>query len=93
MKRKQKKAVLFIPFWRMTGHVGNNRVDRFRRWLSEEGYELVIVCAGAQEAVRPQPWGKEIAVIDRLGLHPEAAPGQARAVSPRKPNKLRRALA
>lgn len=93
MKRKQKKAVLFVPFWRMEGHVGNNRVDRFRRWLSEEGYELVIVCAGPQEAVRPQPWGQEITVVDRLGLHPEATPGQARAVSPRKPNKLRRALA
>lgn len=93
MKSKQKKAVLFIPFWRMAGHVGNNRVDRFRRWLSEEGYELIVVCAGAEEAVRAKPWGQEITVIDRLGLHPEAAPGQARAVSPRKPNKLRRALA
>lgn len=93
MKSKQKKAVLFVPFWRMAGHVGNNRVDRFRRWLSEEGYELIVVCAGAEEAVRAKPWGQEITVIDRLGLHPEAAPGQARAVSPRKPNKLRRALA
>lgn len=89
----RKKAVLFVPFWRMAGHVGNIRVDRFVRWIVEEGYELVIIRAGAQEAVRNEPWGQEITVVDRLGLHPEAAPGQARAVSPRKPNKLRRALA
>lgn len=88
-----RRAVLFVPFWRMANHVGNNRVDRFRRWLSEDGYEVVIVCAGAQAEIRSKPWGREISVVDRLGLHPEAAPGQAKAVSPRKPNKLRRALA
>lgn len=93
MKITQKKAVLFVPFWRMAGHVGNNRVDRFKRWLSDEGYELVIIRAGTQESVRSESWGQEITVIDRLGLHPEAAPGQAKVLSPRKPNKLRRALA
>lgn len=93
MEIKQKKAVLFVPFWRMTGHVGNNRVDRFKRWLSGEGYDLIIVRAGTKDAVCVEPWGQEITVVDRLGLHPEAAPGQARAVSPRKPSKLRRALA
>lgn len=90
---QHKKAILFIPFWRMAGHVGNNRVDRFVRWLSEDGYELVIIRAGTQEGVREESWGQEITVVDRLGLHPETAPGQAKAVSPRKPNKLRRALA
>lgn len=88
-----KKAVLFVPFWRMAGHVGNNRVDRFIRWLTEDGYELVVIRAGTQEAVRTEPWGQEITVVDRLGLHPETAPGQAKVVSTRKPSKLRRALA
>ena len=88
-----KKAVLFVPFWRMAGHVGNNRVDRFRRWLNGDGYELVIVCAGTRESVRNKPWGQEITVVDRLGLHPEAVSGQTRAVSTRKPSKLRRTLA
>lgn len=91
--RRSKKAILFVPFWRMAGHVGNNRVDRFVRWLSGDGYELVIIRAGTQEAIRNEPWGQEITVVDRMGLHPEAAPGQARAASPRKPNRLRRALA
>ena len=87
------KAILFVPFFRMAGHVGNNRVDRFRRWLTEDGYDLVVVCAGAKEAVHSHDWGHEIVVVDRLGLHSEAAPGQAKAVSARRPNKLRRALA
>lgn len=88
-----KKAILFVPFWRMAGHVGNNRADRFVRWLNEEGYELVIVRAGTREAVCAEPWGQEITVVDRLGLHPDVPPGQAKAVPRRKPNKLRRALA
>jgi hypothetical protein len=88
----KKKAVLFIPFWRMAGHVGNNRVDRFKRWLSEAGYELVIVCAGTHEEIRNEHWGQEITVVDRLGLHPEATSVEATTPS-RKPNKLRRALA
>lgn len=90
---KHKKAILFVPFFRMAGHVGNNRVDRFRRWLTEDGYDLVVVCAGAKEAAHEHDWGLEIVVPDRLGLHPEAVPGQARAVSPRKPSKLRRSVA
>lgn len=89
----KKKAVLFVPFWRMVGHVGNNRIDRFVRWLSEEGYYVVIVCAGLHESVRSEPWGQEITVIDRLGLHPETTPELVGAVSPRRPNKLRRKLA
>lgn len=91
--RNYKKAVLLVPFWRMAGHVGNNRVDRFKRWLIKDGYELIIVCAGAQEAVRTEVWGQEITIVDRLGLYPEAILGQATAVSTRKPSKLRRTLA
>ncbi|MEX1033247.1 MAG: glycosyltransferase [Cellvibrionaceae bacterium] len=88
-----KKAILFVPFWSMAGHVGNNRVDRFVRWLFEDGYEVVIIRAGAIEAVREEDWGREITVVDRLGLHPETAPGQAKVISSRRPNKVRRALA
>ncbi len=34
MLNTQKKAIIFAPFWRQTGHEGNNRMDRFVRWLS-----------------------------------------------------------
>jgi len=93
MSNDFKKAVLFVPFWRQSAHVGNNRVDRFRRWLIEEGYELVIVLAGTREAVRYESWGQEITVVDRLGLHPESDPDEVKQLSNRKPNRFRRALA
>lgn len=94
MNTKSKKAVLFIPFWRMAGHVGNNRVDRFVRWLSEDGYYVIIIRAGPKEGERTEAWGHEITVYDRLRLHPERTEeGQAKAFSHRKPNKLRRSLA
>lgn len=89
----QKKAVLFVPFWRMPGHVGNNRVDRFVRWLTEDGYQLVIVRAGPHEAIKTEAWGQEITVVDALGLHPEAKQGDVSPKPPRKPNKLRKAVA
>lgn len=78
----------------MAGHVGNNRVDRFVRWLSEDGYQVIIIRAGPKEGERTEAWGHEITVYDRLRLHPESTEeGQAKAVSHRKPNKLRRSLA
>ncbi|MEQ6341786.1 MAG: hypothetical protein M3A44_09070 [Gammaproteobacteria bacterium] len=87
-----KKAVIFAPFWRQAGHVGNNRVDRFVRWLVEDGYYIVMVRAGSVDAIRQEIWGEEITVHDRLGLYRDMEPGTT-TVSLRKPNKLRRALA
>jgi hypothetical protein len=89
----QKKAILFAPFWRQAGHVGNNRIDRFVRWLTDEGYDIVMVRAGSVDALRQESWGQEITVRDRLGLHRDMDPGTFTTGSPRKPSKLRRALA
>lgn len=88
-----KKAIIFAPFWRMPGHVGSNRVERFVRWLAADGYEVVMIRAGAREGEWSEPWGREIAVVDRLGLHPDPQPGRVATAPTRKPNKLRRALA
>lgn len=88
----QKKAIIFAPFWRQAGHVGNNRVDRFVRWLAEGGYHVVMIRAGSADAMRDATWGQEITVRDRLGLYRDAGPGEPTA-NPRKPNKWRRALA
>lgn len=91
----QKKAVVFAPFWRQSGHVGINRVDRFVRWLAEDGYTVVIVRAGTANGAWSQAWGQEIVVRDPLGLYRDTpSPGIAHHVAAaRKPNKLRRALA
>lgn len=93
MTSTQKKAVLFAPFWRQKGHVGNYRVDRFARWLADEGYAVIMIRAGSSDGECQQSWGQEITVRDPLGLHRDISPGSANHVSPRKPNKLRRALA
>ncbi len=85
------KAILIVPDWRQPGYVGNYRIDRFIRWLSERGDELVVVRAGERDALESMPWGTEIVVRDPLGLHRErSVSGPAPA---RKPNALRRTLA
>jgi hypothetical protein len=87
-----KKAVLFASFWRQQSHVGNNRVDRFLRWLAESGYYVILIRAGSKNAERTETWGTEITVRDPIGLYRDPAPG-ATQVSPRKPSPLRRSLA
>ena len=86
---EQKKAVLFAPFWRQENHVGCYRVGRFLRWLTEEGYAIVMIRAGRLDSHRKEPWGEEITVKDPLDFFPEPMPGSTH-VSVRKPNKLRR---
>jgi hypothetical protein len=93
MNQETKKAILFASFWRMNGHVGNNRVDRFVRWLAEDGYTVVLIRAGSCDGERQESWGQEITVRDRMGLHNDPVPGCSDADPARKPNKYRRALA
>jgi hypothetical protein len=89
---QHRKAMIFAPFWGQPGHVGNHRVDRFVRWLAEDGYAVVIVRAGDADGEHVQPWGQEITIRDSLGLYRNNSSGAGHA-SPRKPNKLRRWLA
>ena len=89
----KKKAIIFAPFWRQTGHVGNNRVDRFVRWLVDDGYYIIMIRAGSADAIHDKSWGQEITVRDPLGLYRDAESGEPAAANPRKPNKWRRALA
>lgn len=87
-----KKAVIFAPFWRQDGHVGNNRMDRYVRWLAADGYHVVMIRAGSAKGLRNESWGTEITVRDPMGLYRDASPICVRPVV-RKPNKLRRTLA
>lgn len=93
MIHKKKTAILFVPFWRQEGHVGNNRIDRFVRWLAEDGYVVCMIRAGSVDSVRQEPWGPEITVRDRMGLHVDRVPQEGTPGTTRKPNKYRRALA
>lgn len=86
-----KKAVLFVPFWRRPGHIGNVRIDRFIRWLRRDGFKAIVVRAGPETGTRQEEWGLEITVRDPLGLYPDPAV-RAEKIG-RQPNKRRRALA
>ena len=88
-----KKAVIFAPFWRQRDHVGNNRVDRFTRWLAASGYRVVMIRAGSMDATREEPWGLEITVRDPLGIYHDPQSEGWATTKPRKPNKWRRMLA
>ena len=85
------KAVVFAPFWRQAGHVGNLRVDRFVRWLAADGYAVVMIRAGSADGQRDEAWGTEITVRDPMSLFRDASPTGVQPPA-RKPNKLRRAL-
>lgn len=92
MSLEQKKAVLFAPFWRQENHVGNYRVDRFLRWLSQDRYYVTLIRAGSRDGQRKEPWGEEITIRDPLGLYRDPVPGTTQVLT-RKPNRLRRSLA
>lgn len=89
---QMKKAVIFAPFWRRAGHVGNYRIDRFVRWLAAGGFYVVLVRAGSATGQHHVPWGVELAVRDPLGLYRDAVSDGA-PVKTRRPNRLRRLLA
>jgi len=82
-----KKAAIFAPFWRRPGHVGNNRVDRFVRWLAEDGYQVVMIRAGTQNERRETAWGVELTVRDPLGLYRDVV-SEGETPAQRKPNKF-----
>lgn len=87
-----KIAVIIAPFWHESGHVGNYRIERFIRWFSEAGVKIVLVRAGSQDQEQLQTWGLELTIRDPIGFYRDADPS-GEPPKPRKPNKLRRALA
>lgn len=90
-KMEMKKAVIFAPFWREAGHVGNYRVDRFVRWLAADGFYVVLVRAGSVAGQRAEPWGVEVTVRDPLAFYRDLMPDGSPVKAP-KPPKLRRWL-
>jgi hypothetical protein len=84
------KYVIVAPFWKQAGHVGNYRVDRFIRWLSERGDHVILVRAGDLDRTAQTPWGVEITVCDPFGLY--RGPCTSGGPPPRQPNRFRRSL-
>lgn len=90
---KRIKVMIIAPFWRQPQHVGVYRIDRFVRWLSSNGVELVLVRAGSKDNIREESWGIEITVKDPIGLYHDPDEGNESQTLARRPNRLRRWLA
>jgi hypothetical protein len=86
----QSKYVIVAPFWNHAGSVGHYRIDRFIRWLSERGGEVIVVRAGDRDQTSQTPWGFEITIRDPFGLYPGPSPSAGPPA--RQPNRLRRSL-
>ena len=93
MNPAAQTALIVAPFWGISGHVGNYRVDRFVRWLGESGVRVVIVRAGGSDRERERPWGVEVTVRDPIGLYRDPAHGSKSTPTPRKPSSFRRSVA
>jgi len=90
-KTTAARTVLIVaPFWRQPMNVGNYRVDRFARWLTDGGYQVVILRAGTADGVEENDGLIEITVRDPLALYPDA---NGPKTPHRKPNKVRRFFA
>jgi hypothetical protein len=91
----KSKSILIAPFWGNPQHVGARRVERFVRWLSAEGMDVVIVRAGHTDRVRNIKYGWEITVHDPLGLYGDVdtVNSQAYHIPKRNPDPLRRRIA
>jgi hypothetical protein len=88
-----RRIMIVAPFWGHPQHVGVSRVDRFIRWLSERGVDIVLVRAGGADGVKRPAWGTEVTIRDPLRLYREAGDGASPAGAGRRPSPLRRRLA
>jgi len=64
----RKKILVIAPFWGRTDHVGVYRVERFLRWLVDDGYSVVIVTSGSKDQIIEEIWGKRIIIRDLISI-------------------------
>lgn len=89
----KRKAIIVYPFYWNLNDVGNKRIERFKLWLLNIGYELVIISGGRTDKVSRFDWGVEIEIKDPLGIHKGKGYYSENSDLKRKPNKLRRLFA
>ena len=89
----KNKIMIIAPFWGNPSNVGVYRVDRFIRWLSDAGIEIILVRAGMKDGAMKTAWGTEIMVRDPLRLYRGVSGDNSIPAPPRKPNRLRRKVA
>jgi len=65
--KNKHKVLIVAPFWGKQNHVGIYRVERFIKWLSSEGYSVVVLKASFKNEIKETKWGLEISVKDGIG--------------------------
>lgn len=85
-----KQLILLAPWWLDDRHVGNRRLRRHVRWLSDDGWKTTVICAGPEFQLRENGPVTELVLPDPLKIHGPAVPEAAPA---RRPSTLRRWLA
>lgn len=82
-----KTILVLAPWWLDDGHVGNRRLKRHLKWLTDSGWRSTLVCAGPEFQLKETAEGTEITIPDPLRIHGPLTPGSGPV---RKPNALRR---
>lgn len=85
MAGSPKKVVIIAPYWLNPQHLGTIRIERFVRWLSVAGAEIVVVAGGSIPGCRIEPWGTLISIPDPLGIYREPDATATPGTPPRRP--------
>ncbi len=88
-----KRVVIPAPYWGQPGHLGWTRVERFVRWLGEEGVGSLVLRAGSRDGVEGTSFGQVVTIRDPIGFFSDPPPGRRAALPPRTTNRLRRTVA
>lgn len=64
--KKPLKVLIVAPYWNNPRHVGVLRVERFVRWLKNNGHKIVLLSGGTADNVQESEWGVEITIKDPL---------------------------
>ncbi len=83
------KVMLIAPFWGHASHLGNIRVDRFIRWLTDQNVHIILVRAGLVDEEQETVWGVEITVRDPLGKWGKPETGSDRKTAARPSGRFR----
>lgn len=87
------KVMIVAPFWGNNGHPGVSRIERFIRWLSNKGLQILLLKASSEDKAVKTSWGIEIAIRDPLRLYQEAPKRKKLSRSSRKRMSLRGLMA
>lgn len=70
---KKIKIVIVAPYWNYPSYVGSVRVERFVRWLEDEGFDVVIIKSGDKSRTLYERNKTIVVVKERFKIFPEGS--------------------